>query len=230
MRLKKVMRWAWSYRDRGEEESLLERTRGSRSELRLVADWLTQLNPLSDTCVCHVWEREREREAVETQRERETEQKIKKKEGERAPWKQLQQHKMEFVSTLPKLWTFSIHLFDTADFPPHIFFFFLHLEWLCTNYKHFEYKMKLPCCLHLLRILPQISTKLLAAVNIKEPAWVVLQYLFLVVSNSHEITKTNNFVSLSLSTFWPILYVALSPKHISSNWKHIVLDANAVYN
>lgn len=143
-----MMRWAWCWSDRREEKSLLERTRGSLSELWLVADWLMQLNPLSDTCVCVC---EREREWVERQRKRERE---RAKEGERAPWKQLQQHKMEFVSALPKLCTFSIHLSDTADFPPYTFFCIKSSCILTSN----SLNVKCLCCLHMCRILPQIWT------------------------------------------------------------------------
>lgn len=60
-------------------------------ELWLVADELTQINPLSDTSV-FVWFEEGS-EGKKTQRNRVM----------KAPWKQLKPHKMEFVSALPKL-------------------------------------------------------------------------------------------------------------------------------
>lgn len=72
------------------------RMRDSLSGQQLPADLLTWLNPISDTCVrvkvrlC-VW---RETGASEGRSWRE---------GEATPWKPLQQNKMEFVSTLPKL-------------------------------------------------------------------------------------------------------------------------------
>lgn len=71
----------------------------SLSEQRLLADLLTWLNPISNT-----WVRVKERLCVcgERQTEREG---PSRREGAGAPWKQLQQHKMEFVSTLPELCT-----------------------------------------------------------------------------------------------------------------------------
>lgn len=108
-------------------------------------------------CVCvgvcvSVWSEE----GREKKRERET-----VREWLRAPWKQLKQHKMEFVSAQPKLCTFSIHLWDRIDLHPHIFFTFK-----VVIDKPFEWKIKSPCCL-LVEILPQILPNLLLAVNIK---------------------------------------------------------------
>lgn len=119
-----MMRWAWFWRDRGEVKSLSERMRGP---LSLSCGWLQidshswiLFQTLVCACAC-VRVRVRERERQWRGREREWES---RREGERAPWKQLQQHKMEFVSTLPELCTFSIHLSDTADFPPLTFLTF----------------------------------------------------------------------------------------------------------
>lgn len=73
------------------------RMRDSLSGQQLLADLLTWLNPISDTCVrvkvrlCACGERQ----AASEGRSR--------SEGEGAPWKQLQQHKIEFVSTLPEI-------------------------------------------------------------------------------------------------------------------------------
>lgn len=77
------------------------RMRDSLSEQRLLVDLLTRLNPISDTWVCvkvrlcACGERQTEREGTS------------RREGAGAPWKQLQQHKMEFVSKLPRLCTSS---------------------------------------------------------------------------------------------------------------------------
>lgn len=141
-----MIRWAWCWKDRGVRKSVLERKRGSLWVAVGCIDscsWIP-FQTLVHVCVCVslcVCEREWEREGRSWERKWES-----KKERQRAPWKQLQQHKMEFVSALPELCTFSIHLSDTVDFPPHLFFFFLHLEWMWPDYKQFEYKMKFPCC------------------------------------------------------------------------------------
>lgn len=135
------------WRDRDDEKSA-----GENEGFSLWVAVGCRLTHTAESSFRHVCECEREKRKREKERE-----------GERAPWKQLQQYKMEFVSTLPELCTYSIHLSDTADFPPHTFI--LHLEWLCADYKNFEYKMKFPSCLHLLKILP---------VNIKDDAGVIL--------------------------------------------------------
>lgn len=125
-----MMRWAWSCSDR-EEESLLGRTRGSRSELRLVADWLTQLNPLSDTCVCtcvHVWEEEGEGEGRQRKRARA---RVKKRERE-LHGNSCSNTKWSLLAHYPSFVPFpSISLTQLISLLTHIFF--LHLECLCTT-------------------------------------------------------------------------------------------------
>lgn len=86
------------------QKSLLARAKGFSHRL---ADGC-RLTHTAESSFRHLCEGERERGA----------------ESEGAPWKQLQQHKMEFVSTLPMLCTYSIHLSDTVDFPPLTFFTF----------------------------------------------------------------------------------------------------------
>lgn len=71
--------------------------RDSLSGQQLLVDLLTWLNPILDTCV-----RVKVRFRACGERQTASEGKS-RREGEGAPWKQLQQHKMEFVNTLPKI-------------------------------------------------------------------------------------------------------------------------------
>ena len=66
---------------------------------------------------------------------------------------------------------------------------------------------------------------------LKDKAGIILQYTFLIVSKSHEKTRTNNaLVRLPQNCpTSPRLVVALSPKPIRFNWRHKSLKLGHKY-
>ena len=165
MRLKKkMMRWAWCWRDRAEEKSLSTRTRGSLSlSLSMSCGWL-QIDSHSWilfqtlACACERGrerERERERERGRERRGRERQRELHGNSCRNTKWSLLA-HYPSFVP-FP-----SVSLTQLISPYSHIF---LHLEWSCTGYKHFEYKIKFPCCLHLFEKTASDFEPLVAAAN-----------------------------------------------------------------